>query len=260
MQAVETPWGRMHLRLERRGDPAPMVLLASLGTDLRMWDGLCERLDAGPILRLDFRGTGLSSDGPAAFTIADLAEDVRVAMDAVGLERAVVVGSSLGGLVAQRLALALPDRVAGLVLANTAARIGTAESWGMRIAAIEAGGMAAVAADILRRWFGARMLARPEAGLWQTMLARHPVAGYLALCRAIAGEDLTEAVGAIRAPCLVLAGEEDQATPPPLVRALAEAIPGARFELMSGVGHLPAIEAPEAFARIVAEFAKGCAP
>lgn len=255
MRALTRPWGTLHLRVDGAPDcGTPWVFLNSLGTDLRMWEAVLPFLPRGVALRLDFRGHGLSAVAPAPFGIADLVDDVLAAMDACGLARARIVGCSVGGLVAQRLARTAPERVAALVLSNTAPRIGTPEAWAERVATVEAGGMSAIADAIIARWFGPPMHDRPEAALWRAMLERTPAAGYAALCHAIAAEDLTAEVGAIDRPCLVIAGGADGATPPAQVRALAEAVPGAAFVEIAEAGHLPAVETPEAFARALSSF------
>lgn len=258
MQSLTRPWGTMHVEAEDRPGDRTFVFLNSLGTDLRMWDRALRLLPpAGRAIRMDFRGHGLSATSDRAYGIADLVDDVLAALEANAVERAVVVGCSVGGLVAQRLALQAPERVSALVLSNTAARLGTADAWQERIARIEAQGLAAVSDDILERWFGPRMQARADFGLWRTMLERIPAAGYVDLCRAIAGEDLRAEVGGISVPCLVLAGSEDRATPSEQVRGLAAALPNASFHEFSGAGHLPAIEQPEAFVERLSDFIEG---
>lgn len=255
MKAIPRPWGAMHISVEQSGSGLPALLLHSLGTDHRMWRlALPVFSDLGTVVGLDFRGHGLSALASEPYTIADLAEDALAAMDAADLERAVVIGCSVGGLVAQRLALDAPDRVQALVLSNTAARIGSAEMWAERIAMVEAHGIEAVTEQILDRWFTVAMRSRPDLALWRTMLHRVPAAGYTALCRAIAAEDLSARLGTLDTPCLVVGGASDQSTPPAQVRGLAEAIPGADCVVFDGAGHIPAIEVPEAFAARVTGF------
>ncbi|MDH3475047.1 MAG: alpha/beta fold hydrolase, partial [Rhodospirillales bacterium] len=165
-------------------------------------------------------------------------------------------GLSVGGIVAQGLSAVRPDLVKGLVLSDTAHRIGPSDMWNQRIAAIRAGGIEALAEPILERWFSKRFHAEcPEAlAGWRAMLTRTPVEGYLGTCAAIRDADLTEAAQAIRVPTLCLVGGEDGATPPDLVRSTAELIPGARFEVIEGVGHLPCVEAAETMTDLVMGF------
>lgn len=227
----------------------PLVFSNSLGTDLRVWDPLLPHLPPGlRVIRYDKRGHGLS-DGGGTWSIADLADDLTGLMDALGIRKAVLVGLSVGGMIAQSLAARRPDLVGGLVLSNTAAKIGTPELWNDRLRAVEAGGIAPLADGVLERWFTARFRAEdPSFPLWRNMLVRQDPAGYAATCAAIRDADLTESTRALRLPTLAIGGEADGSTPPEIVRATAELIHGARFELIPGVGHIPCVEAPEAVA------------
>lgn len=254
MKALERPWGRMHVH-DGGGDGPVLVLANSLGTDLRLWDAFLPRLPPGlRVLRFDKRGHGLS-DGGGPASIEDLAGDVAALIEqTVPGERVAFCGVSIGGLIGQALALARPDLLRALVLSNTAARVGTAESWSSRIAQVEGPGLSAIADGIMERWFAPPFRATPELALWRNMLLRTPPEGYVACCHALADADLTGAVGRIGLPVLMVAGSEDGATAPEAVRATAERIPGARFEIIEGAGHLPMVEAPGKFAAVVLPF------
>jgi 3-oxoadipate enol-lactonase len=184
-----------------------------------------------------------------------LAGDVAALMDHLGLSGALVCGVSVGGMIAQGLAVARPDLAAGLVLCCTGARIGDAGMWNTRIEAVRRDGIAAMADTILERWFSARFREEETAALagYRNMLTRTPAAGYAGVCAAIRDTDFTEESAGLALPTRCLAGAEDLATPPDLVAALAATIPGARLELLDGCGHLPCIEAPEVVARTVTE-------
>jgi 3-oxoadipate enol-lactonase len=250
--------GKLNVHVEESGDPdgLPVVFSNSLGTDLRVWDRLLPLLPSGlRFVRYDSRGHGLSDGGEAAFAISDLADDLAGLLDRLGVESAVVCGLSVGGVVAQDLAARRPERVRALVLCDTAARIGPAEMWDARIRAVESGGVAALADAVLERWFTARFRREePELALWRNMLARTSPAGYAATCAAIRDADLTETTRRLRLPTLAVVGDEDGATPPELVRETAALIPGSRFAVIPGAGHLPPVEAPEALARLIADF------
>jgi 3-oxoadipate enol-lactonase len=256
MQAINLDWGTMHLTLSK-GDGPALVFLNSLGTDLQMWDAVCAQLpDDYTMLRMDKRGHGLSEAAPSGYGIPELAHDVLAAMDHAGLDRAVIVGCSIGGLIAQHIALMAPERVIGLVLSNTAPMLGAAEGWLSRIDAVEQNGMAAMAEGILPRWFGPDFLAAPEAALWRNILARTDQQGYIATCGAIAGTDITARLAEITVPALVIAGRHDLATPPAVVESLAAALPQADLIMFETTGHLPAIELPAAFAKELIKFVK----
>ena len=254
MQALMRPYGSLHYRLDGPAD-GPVVLFAnSLGTDLRLWDAVLPLLPAGPrYLRFDKQGHGLSDLG-GGDRIADHADDVVALIETVADAPVVMVGLSIGGVIAQHLAAKRPDLIRAMVLSNSAARMGTAESWQARIDAITAGGMAAIADPVMERWFAPAFRATPALALWRNMLARTSADGYLAACRALAGADQTAATAALRLPTLVIAGDADGASPPDLVQATAALIPGAEFHIIPGAGHLPCVETPAAHAALLAPF------
>lgn len=253
MRVLERSWGRMHWRVD--GGAGPTVVFAnSLGTDLRVWDPLLPCLPtAWRIVRFDKRGHGLSERGGEA-SVEDHAEDAAAVIEAVGQGPVAFVGLSVGGLIGQALAAARPDLVAALVLSNSAARVGTPEFWQARIDAVEGQGLASIADGIMERWFSASFRATPNLSPWRTMLARTDAEGYAACCRALARADLTASTARLRLPVLAVAGTEDGATPPDLVRVTADLVPGARFALIEGVGHIPPVEAPEAMAAHLVAF------
>ena len=239
----------LHYRLSP-GAPGgrPLVFLNSLGTDFRIWQGVTDRLGPAPTLMMDKRGHGLSDTGATGIDL--LARDAADLMDHLGLSGAVVCGVSVGGMIAQSLATARPDLVDGLVLCNTGAKIGDADGWNARIDAVRQSGLAPLADPILDRWFSARFRdTRPtELAGYRNMLTRTPADGYAATCAAIRDADLTEQSRGITQPTICIAGSADLSTPPDLVRALSDLIPGAKFHMIDGVGHLPCIEAPDVVA------------
>jgi 3-oxoadipate enol-lactonase len=247
---------RLHYR-DAGGSGLPVVFANSLGTDMRVWDALLPRLPAGlrPV-RYDMRGHGLSDAPPGDYWMGDLVADAAGLMDRLGIRGAVFVGLSIGGVVAQGLAAERPDLVRALVLSNTAAKIGTEAMWRERIAAVRAGGIAAIADGVLAKWFTRAFHAghADELAGWRHMLTRTPLDGYVGCCAALADTDLRDSTAGLRLPVLAIAGDQDGSTPPDLVRETAESIPGARFEIVRGAGHIPCVEAPGALARLVAEF------
>ena len=202
--------------------------------------------------------SGLSELTPGPYTMDRLADDLAGVLDAVGAERAVVVGLSIGGLVAQSLAARRPDLVQALVLMDTAPKIGTAEVWNERIAAVAEGGIERLADGTMERWFAPSFReGRPEeVGFWRTMLTRTPPAGWRACAEAVRDADLTDAAARIAVPTLCLGGAHDGSTPPDLVRAMAARIPNAEFELIEDAGHLPNVEKPAAVAARLERFAQ----
>mgnify|MGYP001411634571 CR=1 FL=1 len=230
----------------------PIVFLNSLGTDLRIWDDVLNYLPYDiPVLRMDKRGHGLSDVGPCS--IPALADDVASVMEAVGVGPSLICGVSVGGLIAQQFALSHPDRVNGLVLSNTGAKIGSEEVWNPRIEAVRANGIQPIADAVLERWFSRSFLQNERAQVagYRNMLCRTTAAGYADVCAAIRDADLRSAIGAIKVPTVCISGSEDLATPPDLLKELSELIPGSDYQRIEGVGHIPSIEAPRTVARII---------
>jgi 3-oxoadipate enol-lactonase len=205
---------------------------------------------------MDLRGHG-RSDAPAGpYTMERLALDVLAVADAAGAERFDLCGLSIGGQVGQWLAIEHAHRLRALVLADTAARIGTAEGWAERMATVEAGGMAAIAPIVLERCFTAGIKERaPEhlAYAREQVLAMSPV-GYVGCCAALAAADLREPVGAITTPTLVIVGSEDVTTPPAEARQLHEAIAGSELAIIEGAAHVSNLDAEAEFTRRLSGF------
>jgi 3-oxoadipate enol-lactonase len=236
---------------------APVVFVNSLGTDFRVWDKVVPLLPEGlRIIRADKRGHGLSELTLGPYSIEGLADDTAALLDRLEVKGAAVVGLSIGGMIAQSLAARRPDLVRGMVLMDTAAKIGTPEMWGERLAAVEAGGIEAIADAVMQRWFpeSFRNGHADEAAIWRTMLTRTPAAGYVACGRAIQAADLTEATGKLTLPTLAMAGSEDGSTPPDLVAGTAKLIAGARMEVIEGSGHLPCVDRPAMAAAMITGF------
>lgn len=234
---------------------APVVFLHALGTDHRLWDAVLPLLpDTLRLIALDMRGHGRSDVPPAPYAMGALVADVEAVCAALGVKEAVVVGLSIGGMIAQGLAVKRLDLVRGLVLSNTAARIATPRIWADRIEEARAGGLDAVADAIEARWFRRDFRDSPAARDWDAALRACSVEGWCGGAAAIAGTDFYTPTSGLRLPTLGIAGSEDRATPPDLVRETVELIPGARFHLMRRSGHLPCVDAPEAFAAVLSGF------
>jgi 3-oxoadipate enol-lactonase len=247
-----------HTLDQGRRDGPPLVFINSLGTDFRIWNEVAEMLAPDfRIITYDKRGHGLSESGPDKSDIADYARDLAALLDILSVGRATIVGLSIGGLIAQELYRQNPERVA-LVLCDTAAKIGTDDVWDQPIAEVERGGIEALADAILQRWFSAHFRAARSTELagMRAMLTRTPRQGYLAACGALKRADLRSYAGQIQAPTLCLVGDEDGSTPVALVKETAALIPGSRFEIIGGAGHLPNVEKPKIVADLVAEHAR----
>ena len=246
------------LRYEVTGlERAPAVVLSnSLGSDLHMWDGQIDRLSRHyRVLRYDTRGHGASDAPPGEYAIARLGRDALSLMGHADIARAHVAGVSLGGLTALWLALYAADRVDRLVLANTAARIGSTASWTERMRLVEEGGLGAIADITMERWFTAPFRsAQPDtvARIRATLIGTSPV-GYLGCCAALRDADLRAEARDVRAPTLVVTGAHDPATPPANGQYLAGTIPGAAL-VEFDAAHLTNVECAEAFGDAMSEF------
>lgn len=235
-------------------DGVPLVLLHALGLDGTIWDDVVARLPDGlRIIRPDMRGHGQSDVPPAPYSMGALISDCEAVCDALNIRDAVVVGLSIGGLIAQGLAVKRLDLVRALVLSNTAAKIGRPEQWQARIDTVNRGGTSAIADDTIARWFGPRGDQGQMAQARARLLRCDPV-GYAGCSAAIAGTDFWTPTSGLRLPTLGIAGAEDGSTPPDLVRETTDLIPGSRFELMRRVGHVPPLQDPAGMAAILTGF------
>lgn len=244
------------------GDPDAKNLVVfsnSLGTDFRIWLPLFDELsDEISVLLYDSRGHGLTGAGDGAFTMDDLVNDLIGLVDYLEINKAVFCGLSVGGIIVQGLWKKRPDLVKKLILCDTAPKIGTADSWNARIEAIRKGGLESISATVMERWFTpAFHEERPdELAGYRLMMERQPVAGYIYTCESIRDTDFSAIAPTIAVPTLCLVGDQDGSTPPDLVRAMAGAIPGARFEIIEGCGHIPCVEQPEKLVALLQTFVK----
>lgn len=246
---------RLHYQIDGDPDGAPVVFANSLGTDLRLWDQVVARLPEGlKLVRYDMRGHGLSDAPPAPYTMGALVRDLEKLMTHLQLKDAVVVGLSIGGMVAQGLAVKRLDLVRGVVLSNTAAKIATPAIWADRIAEVEANGVEALVDATMQRWFPRAFRDSDDCHAWRAMMARTPKQGYLGCSAAISGTDFFATTAKLRCPALGIAGTEDGSTPPDMVRETVGLIPGSRFELIRNAGHLPCVDQPDLYAAHLLQF------
>lgn len=255
MQIADIGHIRLHYRIDGPDHGLPVVFSNSLGTDLRLWDPLLPHLPDGlRILRYDRRGHGLSDAPEAPYGMGQLVRDTEGLLDHLGWRDCVFVGLSIGGMVAQGLAVKRPELIRAMVLSNTAARIGTAEMWQDRIKTARAEGLAALTAPTMERWFSPDFRKGPELALWQNMFQATPLEGWTGCAAAIAGSDFYTSTSGLRLPLLGIGADRDASTPPDLVRETTELVQGARFALIRRAGHLPHVEQPEAYAATLTGF------
>jgi len=241
------------------GDPngAPLVFSNSLGTDLRLWDDLLPYLPKGlRLIRYDMRGHGLTSAPDGDYFMGDLVADAAALLDRLMVKDCVFVGLSIGGMIAQGLAAERLDLVRGMVISNTATKIGTTDIWKQRMGAVQKGGISALADATMQRWFTDEWQREnaEQVQAYKHMMCRTPQAGYLGCCAAIAQTDLFESTARLTLPTLAIAGYDDGSTPPDLVRETAELVKGAEFQLIRKAGHLPCVEQPRQYGAILGRF------
>lgn len=242
------------VRQPRTAGPATrtVVLSHALGCDASMWDGLAATLAATHrVIAFDHRGHGRSDAPAGAYSMADLAADAARLLEELGTGPVTWIGSSMGGMVGQELALSRPDLVEALVIANSTSGYPEAgrAAWATRIETVRAQGIEAIADMVMQRYFSDDFRARQPAvvaGFRRTLLATD-VEGYLGCCHAVAGVDTTERLGGLRLPVLVIAGELDAGAPPAMSALIAERIAGARLVVLPGASHTAVIEQPAAF-------------
>jgi len=249
--------GHITLNVVEDGDPngLPVVFSNSLGTSLGLWDKVIPLLPQQlRFIRYDTRGHGASDVPDAPYSMGMLVRDAEALLDHLNIRDCVFVGLSVGGMVAQGLATKRLDLIRAMVLSNSAAKMGYGPMWKDRIAAVEAGGIESIADEVIEKWFSRGFKGNPELALWRDMLTSTPQQGYLGTCAAIAGTDFYTTTAALTLPTLAIAGSEDGASPPDLIRETAGLILGSRFELIRRAGHLPCVEQPEIFAALLTQF------
>lgn len=242
----------IRLNADLHGHGPPVVLLHALGTHSGLWADV--PLPPVRVLTMDLRGHGASDAPPAPYQMGAMIRDVERVMDHFALREAVVVGISLGGQIAQGLATKRLDLVRGLVLSNTAAKIGTADLWNARADEVARTGLEPYADGAMERMLGRTWRDHPKMPKLRQMLVQTAPQGWIGAARAIAGTDFFAPTAALRLPSLVIAGANDGTTPPDLVRDLADLIPGSEYHLMRGVGHLPMLDRPAEYGALIAGF------
>ena len=241
------------------GQPV-LVVGPSLGTSVTaLWDQAAALLgDRFHVVGWELPGHGHGAPATESFTIADLAAGVVDAVDRTlgtssGNVRFGYAGDSVGGAVGLQLALDVPDRMTGVVVCCTGARIGAAEAWAQRAATVRASGTPAVVEASAQRWFGTGFLERePEVGTALLSSLQHADAeSYALVTDALGAFDVRDRLGEIDVPVLAVGGAEDVPTPAAILREHAAKIPGARFVELDGVAHLVPAEAPRTVASLV---------
>ena len=259
-QLLRAKNGEVELAYELLGSGPPLLLIQGLGYGGRGWGPALELLaEDFAVAAFDNRGFGASDIPPGPYSVPELAEDARSVLDAAGLERAHVVGASLGGMIAQELALAHGEKIDRLVLAcTTPGGVGAypmpAETVSLMLEA------PTIAPDVaLRRFVENAVGEAASRELVDQIVAYRTAdppdpAGWQAQAAAGATHDVLGRIGDIAAPTLIVHGTDDAVVDHRNAELLAERIPNARVELLPGVGHMLFWEEPERFVNLVREF------
>ncbi|MGR9203033.1 3-oxoadipate enol-lactonase [Rhizobium leguminosarum] len=250
---------RLHYRIDgdRSAAGKPWLMFCnSLGTDLHMWDAQAAALSQHyRVLRYDRRGHGLSSAPPPPYALSDLGNDVLALLDALEIERTHFCGLSIGGLTGQWLGIHAGQRLDKILLCATSAKIGTAESWGARMAAVREYGLGELTAATAERWFSPAFNAS-QPGMVRDILDRFTattVDGYIGCCAALANTDLQEDIARIANPLLAVSGEEDPVCPPSDLESIAVRVRQGRHLSLPG-RHIVNLESASAFNAALSEF------
>ena len=246
---------RLAADIAREGATPPIVLLHSLALDRTMWESTIDALgDARTVITMDLRGHGQSPPSEE-FTIEDIADDVASTLAELGFDLAVIVGLSMGGCVAQAVAIHHPQLVAGLGLIDTTAWYGpdAAERWAERASKARESGMRSLSQFQLDRWFGPDFLEanRQEAEALLEVFADNDLDSYVAACHAMGAFDARSGLGDIDVPTVVIVGELDPATSPEHAATLHEHIAGSTLHVIPGAKHLTPVERPATVADLL---------
>ena len=245
---------KLHHRID--GNGPRVLLLHAVGIDLTFLDAVAGSLAKEfTVLRADLRGHGKSPYQPAA-GLADYADDVHALLTDLHFAPCAVAGFAFGGMVTQALAVNHPRDVRAICIASCPSAQ-TPESAGIvaqRGADAKRDGIGSILDVTMRRWFNDTFVdAGGDAAVRERLLTTD-VNGWADAWNAMATIDTAPRLREIKVPALCLVGEFDKSSPPPVVRGIADAIPGARFAVISGAPHMPFIEQPAETARVVGGF------
>jgi 3-oxoadipate enol-lactonase/4-carboxymuconolactone decarboxylase len=218
-----------------------------------MWDRQIPELTRNwRVLRFDLPGHGGAPAHPADSATA-LAERLLATLDSLGINRFGYVGCSIGGAIGIQLGLLARDRLSSLALISTSPRFGTADAWRQRGVVVRTNGLDPIARATPDRWFTESfVVAQPAIVEWAVQMVRTTDPGcYIAACEVLAAFDVRDELGSIGVPTLVMAGAEDEATPPSDARGLVAGIPDARLAIVPGASHLTPVEQPGAVTELL---------
>jgi len=247
-----------------RGSGPPVLFVHGLTFDHHMWDDQLEALSPRyRCIAVDLLGHGASASGPADYTLEDEAENLHALMGELAASPAHVVGLSMGGMIAMRLALAHPEDVRSLALLDTSAEPEVPErrpQYEALAATAKAQGVDTILPAVLPIMFSQEFLQSQPAKVeaYKRRFRQLDLDGIEAATRAVTRRsDILDRISAIRVPTLVIVGEKDVATTPDKAQNIVQRIAGARLETVPGAGHMTPIEQPERINQLLLDFLAG---
>lgn len=249
-----------HLQHSPLGDGGrTFLLINSLGTDFRIWDEVVESLkEYGNIILFDKRGHGLSDVVTETKGLDDFADDAIALLNYLQINKCIIIGLSVGGMIAQILASRFSTQIEKLILCDTRYKIGNEEIWNTRIQQVKEQGLQSISNGVMQRWFSADFHQTQPVKVtgYQNMLERTPVLGYIQTCEAIRDADLSAIAKQIKIPTLCVVGSEDKSTTPEEVENLADLIKGSLYKIIEGSGHIPCVDNPVILSKLIIDFIK----
>lgn len=256
MQNIQLKNFKCHYKYQDFGHDQTLVLSNSLGANLSMWDDNVDEIARYfNVLRYDKRGHGKSSIHQEKLTIAELGEDVVELVDALKLENVFFCGLSIGGLTGQWLGIHRADRFKKIIIANTAAKIGTIEGWETRIKQVTDFGLESILEGTAMRWFTPEYREKNPEKVEQILndFKANSLQGYTACCHAVGTADFSEDLHKIEIPMLIIAGEKDEVTTVEDGQFIQENAKNAQL-ITFDAAHLSNMEHPQEFSKQIIQF------
>lgn len=236
----------------------PLVIMSnSLMSNMSMWDCTVPALtDRYQVLRYDTRGHGASSVPPGPYNMTQLADDLVALMNALKIDRAHIMGLSMGGMIAQQIGARFPERVSSLLLCDTASEMPPRSLWEERFATARQDGIAGLVESTIKRWFTAPFIERAPAEIEKVrkMILGTNVDGYINCGSAVRDMAQTTMLLKIKAPTLVMTGRQDPACTVDQSTVLHRMIDTSKMVVIEDAAHLSNIEQPAVFNRQIRDF------
>ena len=257
---VKTNGIKLHVEVSGNEGAPCVTFVTGITNDHTLWEDQVEELSADyRIIRVDTRGHGRSQSTPAPYSLKTIVADVVGVWDAMRIERSVITGLGLGGVVAAEIALTHPGRVSGVVPVSCRARMVPRYGalWPPMIEMAKAQGVGAIADVTLARWFSEEFRAANQAVIerMRAAILRTTLDGYLGCIAALLELDWADRLASFRMPVMYVSGELDRVgAPPEVMQEMCEATPGATHMILPGATHISVVSNPRAFNQAMLRF------